>query len=61
MEITVPKGKNIIVGSVYRPPNYNVAVQKEVDRPTRLLQFVAFVHSPFFFSVSRTFCSFTLG
>ena len=24
-------------------------VQKEVDRPTRLLQFVAFVHSPFSF------------
>ena len=25
VEITVPQGKNIIVGSVYRPPNYNVA------------------------------------
>ena len=25
VEITVPKGKNIIVGSVYRPPNYNAA------------------------------------
>ena len=24
-------------------------MQKEVDRPTRLLQFVAFVHSPFSF------------
>ena len=25
MEITVPQGKNILVGSVYRPPNYNIA------------------------------------
>ena len=26
-----------------------MSVQKEVDRPTRLLQFVAFVHLPFSF------------
>ena len=28
---------------------YAIIVQKEVDRPTRLLQFVAFVHLPFSF------------
>ena len=27
----------------------NISVKKEVDRPTRLLQFVAFVHLPFSF------------
>ena len=26
VEITVPQGKNIIVGSVYRPPSYNVVL-----------------------------------
>ena len=25
VEVTVPHGKNIIVGSVYRPPNQNTA------------------------------------
>ena len=35
-------------------------VQKEVDRPTRLLQFVAFVDLPFSFRSLDLFCSFTL-
>ena len=36
-------------------------LQREVDRPTRLLQFVAFVHSPFCFRSLDLFqCSFTL-
>ena len=35
-------------------------VQNEVDKPTRLLQFVAFVHLPFSFRSLDLFCSFTL-
>ena len=35
-------------------------MQNEVDKPTRLLRFVALVHFLFFFSVSQPFCSFTL-
>ena len=38
----------------------DIFVQKEVDRPTRLLQFVAFVHLPFSFRSLDLFCSFTL-
>ena len=33
-------------------------MQNEVEKPTRFLQFVAFVHLPLFFR-SRPFCSFT--
>ena len=35
-------------------------MQNEVDKPTRLLQFVAFVHLPFSFLSLNLFCSFTL-
>ena len=35
-------------------------MQNEVDKPTRLLQFVAFVHLPFSFRSLDFFCSFTL-
>ena len=35
-------------------------VQNEVDKPTQLLQFVAFVHLPFSFWSLNLFCSFTL-
>ena len=35
-------------------------VQNEVDKPTRLLQFVAFVHLPFSFRSLDHFCNFTL-
>ena len=42
------------------PVHINISVQKEVDRPTRLLQFVAFVHLPFSFQSLDLFCSFTL-
>ena len=34
--------------------------QKEVDKPTRLLHFVAFVHLPFSFRSLDLFCSLTL-
>ena len=37
-----------------------ILMQNEVDKPTRLLRFVALVHLPFFFSVSPPFCRFTL-
>ena len=36
------------------------SLQKEVDKPTRLLRFVAFVHLPFSFRSLDLFCSFTL-
>ena len=26
MEITVPSGKNVVVGTVYRPPNQNLSL-----------------------------------
>ena len=35
-------------------------LQNEVDKPTQLLQFVAFVHLPFSFRSVDLFCSFTL-
>ena len=35
-------------------------VHNEVDKPTRLLQLVAFVHLPFSFRSLDLFCSFTL-
>ena len=38
----------------------SLSMQKEVDRPTRLLQFVAFVDLPFSFRSLDLFCSFTL-
>ena len=38
----------------------DVFLQKEVDRPTRLLQVVAFVHLPFSFRCLDLLCSFTL-
>jgi len=36
------------------------SVQNEVDKPARLLQFVAFVHLPFSFRSRDLFFSFTL-
>ena len=35
-------------------------MQNEVDKPTRLLRFVAFVQLPFYFRSLDLFCSFTL-
>ena len=38
----------------------SITVQKEVDKPTRLLHFVAFVHLQFSFRSLDLFCSLTL-
>ena len=43
--------KKIIIEKIYMKNNKLIIeiVQKEVDRPTRLLKFAAFVHLPFSF------------
>ena len=46
MEICIPNGKNIIVGTVYRPPNQNVAAF--LEKFNEIISFISKENKPFY-------------